>query len=90
MEYGKLIRDALKKGNFKSRYALSKALGYKQVSVLYRVEKGEAGMSSDRLMKLLQLAGKLVVMLTIGGALLHPATDAQAGTDRSMSMYYVK
>jgi hypothetical protein len=69
----------MKKQNFSTLYQLAKALGYKQVSNIYPIADGRAGLSSPRLVKLMQLAGKLMLIVTLA-ALLFPAqvTDAQA------------
>jgi hypothetical protein len=85
-----LMEAAKRKQKFDSDYELFQALGFERPSSGYTVKNGKNGLSTEKMLKLMKMAGKLVVMLAISGALLHPATEAQAGTDRSMSMYYVK
>jgi len=57
MNYAALITAATKRQK-RTRYEIAKRLGYKNVSVIYRLEKGTVGMSVNRLETLLELAGQ--------------------------------
>lgn len=72
MDYKPLIDEAMKRNGFKTRYQLAKALKYKNISTIYQVETGKRGLRPERLMKLLQLAGKTLAVAVIATAALLP------------------
>lgn len=86
MDYKPLIDAAMKRNGFKTRYQLAKALKYKNISTIYQVETGKRGLRPERLMKLLQLAGKtLAVVMIAGTALLPQKSDASISKERTIS-----
>jgi transcriptional regulator with XRE-family HTH domain len=82
IDYAPLIADAMKNQGM-TRYAIAKALGFKSVSVIYRIEKGTAGMSTARLMQLLKLAGRLAVLLVLGALLFFGQAEVSQAKSRS-------
>ena len=73
----------MKKQGYKSRYRLAQELGYENVSAIYQIEKGKAGMRAARLMHLMQLAGKLALLLAMAAPAVFSSSDAQAETSAS-------
>jgi hypothetical protein len=71
MDYNPLIEQAKNKNKW-TDYKLNKALGYKSVSMIYRVKRGKAGLSAEKLMLLMKLAGKTLAVAVIATTALLP------------------
>jgi len=99
MDYKPLIAKAIERSGY-SRYKLAQQLGFKRESAIYRVEAGKAGLSADKLAKLLQLAGMLTktlagAVILITAALPTATRDASAATETvraalDRSIHYAK
>jgi hypothetical protein len=61
MDCREIVKEAMKRQGFTTPYQLAKALGYANPSSIYAVTEGKRGLSGDRLMALLRLAGKLSI-----------------------------
>lgn len=72
MDYGTLIKDAMARNHWTSRYKVAQALGYTNKSAIYQIEQGKKGLSAGRLLKLMELAGKTVKMMA-GASLISIA-----------------
>lgn len=95
MDYKPLIDAAMKRNGFTTRYQLAKALKYKNISTIYQVETGKRGLRPERLMKLLQLAGKTLAVAVIATTALLPqkseaSVSAQVYEKTSLFIHYTK
>jgi hypothetical protein len=89
MDYSTLIEEAKKRNNW-TDYRLNKALGYKSISTIYAVKKGRKGLSADRLVKLMEFAGKTLAVALVISALLPHAENAQAAEkERTSGTLYI-
>jgi len=92
MDYKPLIEEAKKRRGM-TEYAIGRAIGYKSASAIYQVIKGKKGMNGEKMLKLLELAGKtLAIIGLVTSTMLANTQDANAakGEQARLSVYYVK
>lgn len=82
MDYKPLIEQAKQKNKW-TDYRLNKALGYKSVSMIYRLKQGKAGMSADKLAELAKLAGKALGVVAVCTVILLPQ-QSEASVSRQL------
>lgn len=91
MDYNLLIDKAKEHSNLASDYAVAKALNYKNKSIIYKIREGKSGMSAEKLVMLMRLAGKTIASIALViGITLPAAQDAQADSKVGDTVYYVK
>lgn len=78
MDYNELLDEAKRRQHLATDYKLAKALGYKNISTIYQVRAGKKGLRAERLMKLLQLAGKAASVAFFSAALLSSSGISEA------------